>query len=154
MSFSPLEWHNGTEPAINADNLNRIEQGIFEAHNAIASLNTFLEPTPLTFTVTPSVGIAKEVAGWRCGNVVFVRFGVQNAESVVAGSNIFTGEASVGLPRPLSIVTSGSFYGNHSIGATLGADGNIVIRNTSTTAIATGTAANVVNATFTYITND
>lgn len=154
MSYTRTEWHNNIEPAINEDNLNHIEDGIYEAHNAIASLDTFLEPTPLTFTVTPSVGIVDAATGWRCGNVVYVRIAVKNADSVAAGSNIFEGTASTGLPRPLAFTTNGSYYGNHSIGGSLGTTGNIIIRNASPTAVTIGTGANAVNVTFTYITND
>lgn len=154
MSFSPLEWHNDTLPAINADNLNRIEQGIYDAHNAIASLNTFFEPTPLTFTVTPSVGIVEEATAWRSGNVVYIRITVKNGASVASGSNIFEGTTSTGLPRPLALATGGSYYGNHSIGGSLNTIGNIIIRNSSATAVTIGEGANFVNMTFTYITND
>lgn len=38
MSYTPLTWNLNAEPPINSDNLNHIEQGIFDAHNAIASL--------------------------------------------------------------------------------------------------------------------
>lgn len=154
MSFPILEWHNNAEPPINADNLNRIEQGIFDAHNAIASLNTFFEPTPLTFTVTPSVGTVEAATAWRSGNVVYIRIAVKNGASVASGSNIFEGTASTGLPRPLAFTTGGSYYGNHSIGGSLGTTGNIIIRNSSATAMTVGEGANAVNVTFTYITND
>lgn len=154
MSYVRTEWQNDTLPAINETNLNHIEDGIYDAHNAIASLNTFLEPTPLTFTITPSVGIVEAATGWRCGNVVYVRIAVKNGTSVASGSNIFEGTASTGLPRPLAFTVNGSYYGNHSIGGSLGTTGNIIVRNSSATAVTVGEGANAVNITFTYITND
>lgn len=39
MSYTRTEWVLNAEPPINADNLNHIEDGIYDAHNAIASLN-------------------------------------------------------------------------------------------------------------------
>lgn len=39
MSFTPLRWVNDSEPALEADNLNRIEKGIKDAHDEIATLD-------------------------------------------------------------------------------------------------------------------
>lgn len=38
MSYMKTNWVNGQAPAINADNLNKIEQGIEDAHEAIDQL--------------------------------------------------------------------------------------------------------------------
>ena len=38
MAYSKTTWTNGTAPAINATNLNKIEQGIYDAQNTIDSV--------------------------------------------------------------------------------------------------------------------
>ena len=37
MAYTKTEWRNNQSPAINADNLNHIEQGVYEAHQDIAT---------------------------------------------------------------------------------------------------------------------
>ena len=39
MAYEKTEWENGTGEPINADNLNKIEQGIEDAHTDIDNLN-------------------------------------------------------------------------------------------------------------------
>lgn len=38
MSYTKTQWRNNQSPAINADNLNHIEQGIYDAHSNIETL--------------------------------------------------------------------------------------------------------------------
>lgn len=38
MSYTKTQWRNNQSPAINADNLNHIEQGVYDAHQAIDQL--------------------------------------------------------------------------------------------------------------------
>lgn len=40
MSYEKTIWVNDNEPSINEDNLNKIEEGIYDAHKAIESLTT------------------------------------------------------------------------------------------------------------------
>ena len=54
MAYTPTAWVNGTTPAINATNLNKIEVGIDEAHDDIATLNAALV-TDLIAGVTPTL---------------------------------------------------------------------------------------------------
>jgi hypothetical protein len=54
MAYTPTAWVNGTTPAINATNLNKIETGIDEAHDDIATLNAALV-TDLIAGVTPTL---------------------------------------------------------------------------------------------------
>lgn len=42
MSYTKTTWRNNQSPAINADNLNHIEQGIYDAHDGLASANNKL----------------------------------------------------------------------------------------------------------------
>lgn len=39
MSFTPLRWYDDAEPSLEAANLNRIEKGIKDAHDEIATLD-------------------------------------------------------------------------------------------------------------------
>ena len=43
MSYTKTTWRNNQSPAINADNLNHIEQGIYDAHDGLASANNNME---------------------------------------------------------------------------------------------------------------
>lgn len=44
MAYAATSWVNGSEPAINAANLNKLEAGVKEAHEAVA--NVELTPGP------------------------------------------------------------------------------------------------------------
>lgn len=63
MSYSKTNWTNNSTPAINADNLNKIEQGIYDNDAAIASANTNIGTlTNLTTTEKSNlVGAINEV---------------------------------------------------------------------------------------------
>ena len=62
MAYTPTAWVNGTTPALNATNLNKIEGGIEDAHDDIATLNAALvndliagvTPTLADWTVDPT----------------------------------------------------------------------------------------------------
>ena len=43
MSYTKTTWRNNQSPAINAENLNHIEQGIYDAHDGLASANNNME---------------------------------------------------------------------------------------------------------------
>ena len=44
MAYDATSWVNGSEPAINAANLNKLEAGVKEAHEAVANIE--LTPGP------------------------------------------------------------------------------------------------------------
>ena len=44
MAYTATSWVNGSEPAINAANLNKLEAGVSAAHDAVA--NVELTPGP------------------------------------------------------------------------------------------------------------
>lgn len=51
MSYTKTQWNNDTAPAINEDNLNKIEQGIYDNDSAITTINTNIgDLTALTTT--------------------------------------------------------------------------------------------------------
>ena len=63
MSYTKTTWNNDTAPAINATNLNKIEQGIYDNDSAIATANTNIgDLTTLTTTAkTSAVSAINEV---------------------------------------------------------------------------------------------
>ena len=44
MTYTATSWVNGSEPAINAANLNKLEAGVVAAHDAVANIE--LAPGP------------------------------------------------------------------------------------------------------------
>lgn len=54
MAYSKTVWNNLSVPALNADNLNKIEQGIADAHNLIE--NSTLGGTTGQRPDTPKLG--------------------------------------------------------------------------------------------------
>ena len=46
MAYTKTTWVNDSEPAINAANLNKIEQGIADAHAIVAEPGTQGDPGP------------------------------------------------------------------------------------------------------------
>lgn len=50
MAYSKTNWANNTTPAISAANLNKMEQGIFDAHSDIANVNTELTKDANSFS--------------------------------------------------------------------------------------------------------
>ena len=43
MAYTKTTWNNNQPPAIDADNLNKIEQGIYDAHDEITDLKGDLD---------------------------------------------------------------------------------------------------------------
>lgn len=55
--FSPIEWRNDQSPAINAGNLNRIEQGIYQCSlDTVASAAFSSSGNDLTITIARQSG--------------------------------------------------------------------------------------------------
>ena len=45
MAYTKTVWVNNQAPAINADNLNKIEQGIFDTDAGVAAANSRIDTT-------------------------------------------------------------------------------------------------------------
>ena len=43
MAYTKVQWRNNQSPPINADNLNHIEEGIYEAHQTMAENTQSIE---------------------------------------------------------------------------------------------------------------
>ena len=69
MSYTKTTWVNDSEPALDQDNLNKIEQGIYDAHvtadgavqKATFDANTILKAD------TDNTPIALSIASWSSG---------------------------------------------------------------------------------------
>lgn len=93
MSFTPLTWANGKPPALNAVNLNRIEQGVADVH---ARARTGTGP-PLG-TVTPTaVGQLYTDQAVTNGARVWVSTGITNTSWTVAAGDTGTRDLATGL---------------------------------------------------------
>lgn len=60
MTYEKTEWENGQGAPINADNLNKIEQGIDDAHGDIESLTSRLDSLENNSYITESSFILKK----------------------------------------------------------------------------------------------
>jgi hypothetical protein len=60
MSYTKTQWRNNQSPAINADNLNHIEQGVYDAHQDIAENTQNIESlTTQTGANTSAIALEK-----------------------------------------------------------------------------------------------
>ena len=60
MAYTKTTWRNNQSPAINADNLNHIEQGVYEAHQDIAENTQNIENlTTQTGANTSAIALEK-----------------------------------------------------------------------------------------------
>lgn len=60
MAYTATSWVNGSEPAINAANLNKLEAGVVAAHEAVA--NVELTPGPKGDKGDPGADLTAELA--------------------------------------------------------------------------------------------
>ena len=67
MAYTKVQWRNNQSPAINADNLNHIEQGIESAHNQMA-INTSDIETLTTQVQGNASNIASEISTRQSGD--------------------------------------------------------------------------------------
>ena len=60
MAYTKTTWRNNQSPAINADNLNHIEEGVYEAHQDIAENTQNIESlTTQTGANTSAIALEK-----------------------------------------------------------------------------------------------
>lgn len=77
MAYTKTNWVNNQAPAINADNLNKIEGGIFDNDAAITAANGRIDTTNNTVadlttevgkkTISYAIQISLVAAGWASG---------------------------------------------------------------------------------------
>lgn len=70
MAYTKTVWVNNQAPAINADNLNKIEQGIFDTDAAITNTNSTVANLTTEVgkkTVSYAIQVTLTSAGWSGG---------------------------------------------------------------------------------------
>ncbi len=120
---------------------------------SINELNSKATVNAITVNMTSTTGTFVSSNCRRVGNVVWFSIAVRNTSSVAAGANIYQGTASATLPRPVAFTTSGSYYGAHAVTGSVNSEGNVIIRNASSSAFSIGSSSTATVA-FTYITAD
>lgn len=78
MAYTKTTWVNNQAPAINADNLNKIEDGIFNNDAAVSNLTTEVGKKTVSYAVQTTL----TVAGWTGGSQTV------NVEHVTATNTI------------------------------------------------------------------
>lgn len=143
MAYTKTNWVNEGPPAISADNLNKIEDGIFNAAANIDAILTDLTITAPTVTVSTTTGTLLSATVYKYGKVVNLQISVYNSSATASGGNIFTGSITTSALRPKATATGASYYASHAIGLTIGTTGNITVRNASSTSVTTSSGAPV-----------
>ena len=93
----------------------------------------FLSVKSATPTITrTSGGTIIATTYKRSGHVATLRIQFSSSGAVAGGANIFEGTLPSGY-RPLSYCNGCGYYGNASLIGQIGVDGNIIIRNASST---------------------
>lgn len=109
MAYTKTSWSNDTAPAINASNLNKIENELEYLDNLVNNVEI------LTPEITPSVGTLVVAGVKKLGNIVMLTVAAKNTSNVAVGSNVFRGVIeSDYIPKSVS-------YGVGYYGSTLGA---------------------------------
>lgn len=62
MAYTATSWVNGSEPAINAANLNKLEAGVVAAHEAAAAPTAWGDVSGKPSTFPPTVGTSASTA--------------------------------------------------------------------------------------------
>lgn len=102
-------------------------------------------PSPTIYTTTGEL-VSKSMR--RFGNVVQLDVVFRNTSSVASGANVYV--ATMSNFKPAIGVTGATFFGKHILGATLGTNGTITVRNASPTAVTIGSSY-TSTISFTYI---
>ena len=113
------------------------------------SESALITETP-TLSFTTTTGTLKSYSCRRFGNVVQLRLTFNNASTVASGANIYEGTLDTTALRPKAVVSGGSYFGAHAIGALLNTVGSITIRNASSSSV-TISGDNTATVSFTYI---
>ena len=105
MSYTKTVWRNNQAPAINADNLNHIEQGIESAHNQMA-INTSDIETLTTQVQGNTSNIASEISARQSGDSSLQ----SQIDQIIAPSGEAPSAAEVENARIAAIAVGGETY--------------------------------------------
>lgn len=119
------------------------------AGNTLAALADLLTVKSLSPTFNSTTGNMVIAYARRQGNIVWVSVAVNNNAAVASGRNIYQGNMS-GVPYPPRFIVAGGYYGGNSIAGSIGANGDLVVRNASPSSV-TISGSNNVTMSFVYI---
>lgn len=98
MAYTKTTWVNNQEPAINADNLNKIEQGIFDNDAGITAANGRIDTTNSNVTaLTTEVG--KKTVSYAI-QVTLTSAGWSNSTQTVSATHVTATNSVVIAPIP------------------------------------------------------
>lgn len=89
----------------------------------------------ISASISASVGSLVERYVYRWGKVVSLTLTVFNSSEVAAGANIFQGTLNTTGLRPVSSSNGVGYIGSRAIVGAIGSNGNIIIRNSSPSAL-------------------
>lgn len=101
-------------------------------------------------TIHATAGTFVSASYSKYGKIIQLRLGFRNTNSTAAGANIFEGVFFDPIPLPAIFTLGCGYYGAHALIGQVNSDGEIVIRNASSTAFAIGSNSSAA-ITFTYI---
>lgn len=103
--YSKTTWINGSSPALNENNLNKIEQGIYDNREYIQTLNS----RDTYFTPETSIGT------WIDGKTIYRKI-IEHTSTLPGGTSyVAHGVTNIGTYRkviPLFYISNGAAYGN------------------------------------------
>lgn len=101
-----------------------------------------------------STGTSSARSVRRYGNIRTVAVEFYKNSTTAAGANLYEATLANSGDYPLTVVTSGGFYGTHALGITIDTSGAITVRNASATSIAAvASSATHFFVSVTYIVN-
>lgn len=131
-------------------NMSITPEGVIKRYNDRVWWND-LEEYGLPSPIDPAPGY-ENVSCWatvlRMDNILQLRLEITRNDSVASGGTIYSGHVSANVCGPEQYTVGVGFYGDRAIVGRIAADGSILVRNTSPTAV---TLSDGVILSFTYI---
>lgn len=87
MAYTKTNWNNDTAPAINEDNLNKIENGIYDAHQDIDNLNNDFNKIKIYNEEEQIIGEFKNKALYRKVIITTTAASINNWKTLTSGLN-------------------------------------------------------------------
>ena len=104
-----------------------------------------------TLTISTTTGTISEINVRKCGHLIMLQLVCYNTNTILGGSDLFVGTLQSTNCLPIISATGSGYWGARAIIGIIQPDGKIVIRNASSTAMASS-ASDTVSVTFTYMT--
>lgn len=100
-----------------------------------------------------SGGKITEISFTKKGNLAMIRFQVTSTSAITSGSNILTAQL-VNKYHPAQYTTGVGYYGGHAIIGRINTNGQLIIRNASSSSVTLESSKDGVEVAFTYILKD